>query len=289
MAIKEKNKENRIQKVIKLDGSCLDDASSIKKAASLLKEEAQEIAVVVSALKGITDLLLEAYFAALGQSRDFHGLVAAIKKRHDQIALELLPLSLFNTFQTILQKIFNHLIESLNQIFLDRKTSPALKARILSSGERLSAYLLSSCLEAEGVRVKVYETDKIGLVASEELGKVQVNLEKFEVNFKRVTEEINENNFLPIFTGFFGSNERGEIILFGRNGSDYSAAVIARGFRAKILELFKDVPGVFSADPSLIPEARLIPRLSREEAVELSFFGAKIIHPNFWQIGRAHV
>lgn len=280
---KEREKrENRIQKVIKLGGSCLNDSASIRKAVSLLKKDPLKIAVVISALKGVTNLLLDAYYAALDQSRDFRGLVASIRKRHDQIALELLSTPFINELEKKFQEIFDRLNEDLDQIFRNRETSSSLKARILSLGERLSAYLLSTCLEAEGIKTKVYETDRIGLIASEKLGRVKVNLKKFEANFRKVKGEIETGDVLPIFTGFFGSDERGEVILFGRNGSDYSAAVLARGFRAKILELYKDVPGVFSADPALIPESRLIPSLSREEVAKLSLYGAKIIHPSFW-------
>lgn len=278
----EKQTNTQITKVIKLGGSCLDDATSMRKAVSLLKNEPTRIAVVVSALKGITDLLLEAYYSALGQSRDSSGIVASIKKRHEQIAIELVPHPLYCQLNSKFQALFDSLSGSLRNIFLNRETSPGLKAKILSLGERLSAYLLSAALEAAGVKSKVYETDRIGLIATEINGKVKVDLEKFEANFKKVTEEVEASDFIPIFTGFFGESEDGEVVLFGRNGSDYSAAVIARGFRAQCLELYKDVPGILSADPSLIPESKLIECLSRQEASAFGLYGAKIIHPFFW-------
>lgn len=282
MEFTEKKINIPIRKVIKLGGSCLVDAASLRLSLSLLKKEPPKVAVVVSALKGVTDLLLEAYYAALSQTRDFNGVVATIRKRHEKIAFKIIPSPWIDDFQKKFQEILNLLTFWLKKIFENRQTTQDLKAKILSIGERLSAYLLSAALEAEGLKSKVYETDKIGLIVLNELGRAWVDLEKFEANFEKIAEEIDEGNFLPIFTGLFGSNESGEVILLGRNSSDYSAAVIARGLKASVLELYKDVRGMMTADPYLIPEARLIPYLSRQEAAALAFYGAKIIHPNFW-------
>jgi len=275
--------KTRIKKVIKIGGSCLTDFASIKKAISLISRESERTAIVVSALKGVTDLLQHAYHLALGQKSDFKGVVASLKQRHENLAHELVHPSKISQLQLKFHSIFTSLNNSLQKIFLHREALPAHKAKILSAGERLSAHLLAAALESAGIKTRVYETDRIGLVASEVSGKVRVNLEKFDLNFTRVAEDILVAAYLPIFTGFFGSDEQGEVILFGRNSSDYSAAIMARGFKAECLELYKDVPGISSADPSLVPEARLIPRLSREEASLLAFYGARIIHPDFWQ------
>ena len=280
---RERETKTRIKKVIKIGGSCLHDLASIKNAISLISREHERTAIVVSALKGVTDLLQHAYYLALGQSGDFRGVVASLKQRHESLALELVHPAIMPQLQLKFQSIFASLNSSLQKIFLSREALPGDRARILSQGERLSAHLLAASLESAGIKTRVYETDGIGLVASEVSGKVRVNLEKFDFNFTRIAEEIVVGRYLPIFTGFFGSDEQGNVILFGRNSSDYSAAVIARGFRAERLELYKDVPGIFSSDPSLVPEARLIPRLSREEASLLGFYGARIIHPDFWQ------
>jgi len=275
--------KSRINKVIKIGGSCLTDFASIKKAISLISREPEKTAIVVSALKGVTDLLQHAYHLALGQSGDFAGAVASLKQRHENLALELVHPAIVTQLQFKFESIFASLNSSLQKIFLNREALPEDRARILSLGERLSAQLLAAALESAGVKTRVYETDRIGLVASEISGKVRVNLEKFDLNFTRIAEEISAGRYLPIFTGFFGADEQGKVILFGRNSSDYSAAVIARGFKAECLELYKDLPGIFSADPSLVPEARLIARLSREEASLLGFYGARIIHPDFWE------
>jgi len=275
--------KTRIKKVIKIGGSCLADLDSIKKAVSLISKEPEKTAIVVSALKGVTDLLQHAYHLALGQSGDFRGTVASLKQRHENLALELVHPAIMPQLHLKFQSIFNSLNSSLQKIFLHREALPGDRAKILSQGERLSAHLLAAALESAGITTRVFETDRIGLVASEVSGKVRVDLEKFDLNFTPIAEEIVAAGYLPIFTGFFGSDEQGKVILFGRNSSDYSAAVMARGFKAECLELYKDVAGIFSADPSLVPQARLIPRLSREEASLLGFYGARIIHPDFWQ------
>jgi aspartate kinase len=277
------NKNKKIKKVIKFGGSCLKSAASLKQAASIIKSEPDRVAVVVSAASGVTNLLLDAYHYSLTQGKTFRGVLAQIKKLHTLLASETLSLKRFRELQAKFEEFFITLEKTLQGILLIRETSPSLKARILSTGERLSAYLLASVLEESGLKARVYETDRCGLITDEESEKAEINLEKFDLAFKKTAEEIDAGSFTPLFTGFFGCNLEGKVVLFGRNGSDYTAAVIARGLRAPVLETYKDVPGFLTADPQVAPKARLITRISPEEAAELSYFGARILHPKIWQ------
>jgi len=277
------NKNKKIKKIIKFGGSCLKSAASLKQATSIIRSEPVRVAVVVSAVSGVTNLLLDAYHYSLAQDKSFRGVLAQIKKLHMLLASETISLKSFRELQVKFEELFITLEKTLQGILLIRETSPSLKARILSTGERLSAYLLASVMKESGLRARVFETDRCGFITHEESENAEINLEKFDLAFKKTAEEIDAGSFTPLFTGFFGCNLEGKVVLFGRNGSDYTAAVIARGLRVPVIETYKDVPGFLTADPQIVPKAQLMTRISREEAAELSYFGARILHPKIWQ------
>ncbi|MBC7364483.1 MAG: aspartate kinase [Candidatus Aminicenantes bacterium] len=275
----EKSKQ-KIKKVFKFGGSCLRDSSSFRQAIRLIKaEQPERVAVVVSAVQGVTDLLLDAYHKALGQDKNYKGTIQYVKQKHLTLAAELLSLKRFGKASELFSQIFSQLDRLLQGITLVGDSTPGLKARILSSGERLSAWLLGLTMEEAGLTSRVYETDRIGLIVDQPGEGVSVNLKKFDKNFASVSEEIAGGSFIPVFTGYFGCTENGQVALFGRNGSDYSAAIIARGLRAEILITFKDVSGFLSADPEIVPQATTIPYLDRKEAAELAYFGSRVLHP----------
>ena len=280
MIKKAENDKQKIRKVFKFGGSCLQDSSSVRQALRLIKaEQPERVAVVVSAIQGVTDLLLDAYHQVLAQDKNYKGTLHYLKRKHLTLATELLSLKRFGKASEIFSQIFSRLDRLLQGIALVGETTPGVKARVLSSGERLSAWLLALAMEEAGLTSRVYETDRIGLVVDQPGEGARVNLKKFDKNFAGVLAEIAAGSFIPVFTGFFGCTENGQVALFGRNGSDYSAAIIARGLRADILIIFKDVSGFLTADPKLVPQARPIPYLDRKEAAELAYFGARVLHP----------
>jgi aspartate kinase len=120
---------------------------------------------------------------------------------------------------------------------------------------------------------------KIGLITDGRFGDATANLPETTRNLQRNLLPLLKIGMIVLVPGFFGVSKTGDVTTFGRGGSDYSAAVVAAALGAEILEVWKDVPGYMSADPRFVPEARLIPTLSYDEAAELSYFGAKILHP----------
>lgn len=270
-------------KVVKLGGSCLKDGPSILKAARIIGQRTERTAVVVSAVQGVTDMLVEAYRTALEQEKDPAPIVARIRARHSELAAACVK---EGENRRGLEDRFSALFLSLERVLLGLtctgETTVSLKARVMSCGERLSACLLAGALDDMGTKARVYETDRVGLVTRNGAENASVDLKRFDLLFRPTAEAILAADEVPVFTGFFGSTPEGKVSLFGRNGSDYSAAVIARGLDASVLEIWKDVPGFMTADPRLVPAARLISRLSRKEAAELSYFGAKILHPKTW-------
>jgi aspartate kinase len=157
--------------------------------------------------------------------------------------------------------------------------TPRTKDLILSSAERMSAYIMEGVLLCKNVKAKAYEADRLGVVtdgifcnATADLGKTEKNLHKKLIPHMK-------NGFVPVITGFFGRDEEGRTTTFGKNGSDYSAAVIANALHADLLELWKDVDGFMSADPNIVKNAHTIDKLSYDEAAELAYFGISLLHP----------
>ncbi len=267
-------------KVMKFGGGCLKDAGSLERAAAIVGSEKPQPAVVVSAISGVTDLLIaaiaeakkdeESILASIQTLRDLH---AAIVRRtlKDERKRE----NALHAIEVRLKKVQR----LLRGVAFTGEITPAVRARVLSYGERLSALIFAAVLADRGAKSLALESEKAGLVTDHNLENATVDLKVFRRKFAPAARAWARNGTIPVITGFFGSTPDGKTATFGRNGTDYSAAVIAFGLRARELEIWKDVDGFMSADPKLVPGAAVIDRLSYSEAAELSYFGAKILHP----------
>jgi aspartate kinase len=143
----------------------------------------------------------------------------------------------------------------------------------------MSAYIIQGVLQDVNVPAEAYEADKIGIVTDGIFCKATADLKKCEENLKKnILPEIKHGK-VPVITGFFGCDKEGRTTTFGKNGSDYSASVVAFALNADCLELWKDVDGFMSADPYMISDAQTIDMLSYNEAAELAYFGNDILHP----------
>ncbi len=158
----------------------------------------------------------------------------------------------------------------------DPHDRPEICDRILSIGERLAVELLAATLQGHGCAAR--SVDAAGLVATDSsFGEARVDFARTAHRCRRLLE--GRNTAIPVVTGFIGADRRGRTTTLGRGGSDYSAAVLGAVLGAERVEIWTDVDGVLTAPPRLVPGASSIPRLSYEEAAELSFFGAKVLHP----------
>jgi aspartate kinase len=180
-----------------------------------------------------------------------------------------------NDFDRSLRKL-ERLYYGLN---FTREMTPRMYDMISSFGERFAVELLAYTLRCRGVRATSLMPDNIGLITDGKFGDATANLPRTAKNFQKHVAPLIDSETIVLIPGFFGVSEKGDVTTFGRGGSDYSAAVVAVAIQAEKLEIWKDVAGFMSADPQFVPEAQLIPRLSYEEAAELAYFGAKILHP----------
>ncbi len=266
--------------VMKFGGGCLKDAESFARAAEAIGRVRARRAVVVSAVSGVTDRLIEAGRRAERSEQGIEADVRALEQTHVSICDGLVcePRLRKETLAAVAAalKRLRRLLYGIS--FTAEMTGPT-RAHLLSYGERLSALLLSAALRARGTPSKPFESDRIGMVTDEAVDDATVDLAAFRANLGPSLRNGRLRDTVPVITGFFGITPRGRVATFGRNGTDYSAAVVASVLDADRLEIWKDVEGFMSADPRIVPGALRIGRLTPYEAAELSYFGAKILHP----------
>jgi len=265
---------------MKFGGGCLRDADGFKRAADIIRKEAVPPAVVASAVAGVTDALESGLKRAVKNEAGVARTIRAFRTQHRQLADVLLPTPQIRE-DAILQ--IDHRLIRLERLLrgaaLIGEASPFTRAHVLSYGERWAAILLAGVLREKGLDARALESEQIGLAADESPEDASADIPAFRRAIKRNALGLEAGRFVPVITGFYGVASRRRIASFGRNGTDYSAAVVAVALHAPLLEIWKDVDGFMTADPKRVPEAKPISRLSFSEAAELSYFGAKVLHP----------
>lgn len=261
--------------VQKFGGSSLANEAGFIAAAGIISNAAnsEKVVVVLSAIYGITDLLEAAINAAV-DGGDFKAVVAEISGR-EQAVLEQLestgkscPLA-----KAFLGQQQQRLISRLEGVALLEQCPPEVRAEILSTGEGFSSRLMSDLLQAQGESVRWSDTDVLPLANDSYLD----SLVDIEAAAPLLRQAIDGDNRILVLPGFYGLNALGRPQLLGRNGSDYSAASVAAALKARSCQIWKDVDGFFSADPAIVASAKCLHEASYEEAMELSFFGARVI------------
>ena len=270
--------------VMKFGGGCLRDGKSYVRAAGIIKAQRGRRAVVVSASQGVTDRLVKAIRDGAAGKGTHERTLSSIREIHRDLTEDSVASGKIRAdISRVLEEKIGRLTKLIMAVSLAGEASPSLQAHILSYGERLSAIILSGALRSVGVPAAAWDSDEIGLVTDETAENATVNLEESRKNIISRRPLLFRTNAVPVITGFFGRTPEGRISTFGRNGSDYSASVIATVLNASRLEVWKDVDGFMSADPDLVDHPVHVPRLSWHEAAELSYFGARILHPRTFE------
>jgi len=267
-------------KVIKIGGGSLKGRKNIQEILDLVADRGRGNIIVVSALGGITDMLIEGMSDALKEEGAIPSIIGLLRNRHILVARHIMPAG--KHYRRYTRDLSDHLGQ-LERLYyglnFTKETTPKMTDVISSFGERLSADLLATALRSRGLQVTCRMPHKIGLITDGKFGDATANILKTARNLQKHLAPLLREGMIVFIPGFFGVSEEGDVTTFGRGGSDYSAAVVAAAMGAEIVEVWKDVPGYMSANPTFVPEAQLIPLLSYDEAAELSYFGAKILHP----------
>ncbi len=264
-------------KVLKFGGTSVANPKNIELVKSIVAHSSDnKLAVVVSAFGGITDLLLQAAEKASLQDGSYTDIVREIESRHLGATKELLPI---NSQSAVLSKVkseLNHLESLLEGAFSIGELTPKLSDKIVSYGELLSSYIISEYFSVEGMDV-VFKDSRELIKTNERYGNAVVDFGATDINCSGFFEKNKAK--VTVLGGFIASSENGNTTTLGRGGSDYSAAIIASATTADVLEIWTDVSGMFTANPSIVKQAKAIPALSYQEAMELSHFGASVLYP----------
>jgi aspartokinase/homoserine dehydrogenase 1 len=263
-------------KVLKFGGSSVANSENIKKVLAIVAKASknQKIIVVVSAFGKTTNKLLAASNDALENIHIAKEVLETIKAQHYQVIDDLIT-----TNKTVVSKEVTYLFDRLTSIyegiFLLQELSDKTLAKVCSFGERLSSYIIANA--AKEVFDAAHKESRDFIITNNDYLNAQVN---FKITNEKITSFFKENKHqVTVFGGFISSNIEGEITTLGRGGSDLSASIYAAALNAEELQIWTDVPGMFTANPSVVKQAYPISEISYEEAMELSHFGAKVLYP----------
>ena len=265
-------------KVLKFGGTSVGTVESLKAVLSIVKKSydaKEKPLVVLSAMSGVTNLLTQLAEDA-AEGRSFTDGLKSLEDKHFAVVKELLAVKYQNPVFTKLKLFFNEIEDLLQGIFALRELSNQSKDLILSYGERCSNYMVSKVME-QYIPEALFIDASHYVKTDSSFGNAHLN----EVLTEQLVKSmyITHSDKLLFVTGFIGSNENGRITTLGRGGSDYTAAIFGSILDATAIEIWTDVNGMLTADPRIVKKAFSLPVLSYTEAMELSYFGAKVIYP----------
>jgi aspartate kinase len=265
---------------MKFGGTSVEDAKAIDRAVSIVEGRlAQKPVVVVSAMAKVTDTLLTmARAAGAGERKAALKLCRSLQERHYNTASELLGTALFTEFHSELGADFEALDELLRGISAVGELTPRTTDHVAAFGEILSSRIVASAFSARGLKGVHVDAREVMVTDSSYMEAVP----QFDETNTRLEEKVRpvlDKAQVPVMGGFVGANRAGITTTIGRGGSDFSAAIVGAGLGAERIEIWTDVDGILTTDPRICPDARRIKVISFDEAAELAYFGAKVLHP----------
>ena len=266
--------------VMKFGGTSVGDSKAIARVAEIVRGRlSQRPIVVVSAMAKVTDQLLQMARAA-GEGDRQKALILAreCRERHYNTAGELLGTALFTQFHSDLGAEFEELEELLRGIAAVGELTPRTTDHVAAFGEVLSSKLVTAALSAHNLPA-VHVDSRDCIVTDETFMRAAPLFDDTNTKLREFVAPVVDRGEVPVMGGFIGATRAGVTTTIGRGGSDFSAAIVGAGLNADKIEIWTDVDGMLTTDPNICPEARRIKTISFEEAAELAYFGAKVLHP----------
>ena len=267
---------------MKFGGTSVEDAQAMKRTAGIVRgrrERGLEAVVVVSAMAKVTDLLVSAASAAgRGDKAGSLAIGARLRHRHVDTAAALLEAERFGRLQATLHQEFDALDDLLRGIAAVGELTPRTNDLVLSFGERLSSKMIAEAFEQHGLQ-GAHVDGRSCIVTDASYGKAVPQESAIEEKLAAIVLPLIEAGKTPVIGGFIGSTVEGITTTLGRGGSDYTAALVGGGMHAGAIEIWTDVNGIMTTDPRICPDALRVKTISFEEAAELAYFGAKVLHP----------
>jgi bifunctional aspartokinase / homoserine dehydrogenase 1 len=264
--------------VLKFGGTSVANSDHISKVITLVLEALTKdrTILVISALGGITDMLIQTAVTAAAGDESYKDKLQEIEHRHLETVRTLLPITRQSAALSAVKTRCNEIEDICSGVFLLGELSPRTQDKIVSYGELLSSYIIAARFASLDLDHAWKDCREL-IVTDSRYGHAAVDFQKTNRKIKDYIESSSTSLF--ILPGFVAADEKGITTTLGRGGSDYTAAIFAAAVDARIVEIWTDVSGIMTADPRLVSNVRLIPRISYQEAMELSHFGAKVIYP----------
>ena len=264
-------------KVLKFGGTSVANANNIKKVTQIVSNATETpIVVVVSALGGVTDLLLKALNLAAQKNIKYDDILQEIEIRHLQTTKELFPIASQSSLLSHIKSNLNELETLIHGAYLIGERTPKLSDKVMSYGELLSSYIIAEYFKNQNLNAKLKSGREL-IITDESFENANVN---FTITEKTCSDYFKQSDEqITVVPGFIASSKQGHHTTLGRGGSDYTAAIIAASTHAAELQIWTDVSGMYTANPKLVKQARSVPHISYAEAMELSHFGAKVLYP----------
>ncbi len=265
--------------VLKFGGSSVADAGNMAKVVDIVTKavDRDRTILVSSAISGCTDTLIKIGTLASERDESYKALIDDLQLKHHNIINELLPVEKQEESTEVCDSLFDSLRSIAQGVFLLGELSPASLDAIQSFGELWSTKILATKLASIGIATKWVDSRQI----IRTVAKGDKNIVDVQKTYYRVNEMVENNQITQLFVlpGFIAADKQGRTTTLGRGGSDYTAALYAVGCKARVLEIWTDVPGMMTSNPKVVPTARTISNISYKAAQELSHFGAKVIYP----------
>jgi aspartate kinase len=267
--------------VMKFGGTSVGSAERIRQAASIVRDHAREgheVVVVVSAVSQVTDLLVKVLNAArLGNAPDMEEGLKQLSIRHHQVVSELFQGKDRETVATNMEAVLSRLRELSSAVLLLGSATLQVMDMALPLGERISAQVFSACLQQLGAPGEFVDSVRV-LVTDDKYGDASPDMDATRARCSTVLLPLLGQKKIPVVMGYSGATAAGQATTLGRGGSDYSATILGAALDAGEVWIWTDVDGVLTADPRICPDAATLPEITFAEAVELSYYGAKVIH-----------
>ena len=263
-------------KILKFGGTSVANSKNLDLVSDIVASEKETSVIVVSALGGITDLLILALNKAAEGENNFTQILEEIEQRHLEPIRSSIPSTKQSGIISFLKSELNRLETILEGVMMLREVTSKATAKVSGYGERLCSTIIFEIFKHKGFDIILKD--------GRELIETQIQNKRLVINWKNTefkTKEFFKTNTakITLVPGFVARNEEGTTTTLGRGGSDFSAAVLAHVLDSISLEIWTDVSGMYTANPKIVTQARPIPKLSYLEAMELSHFGAKVIFP----------
>lgn len=267
--------------VMKFGGTSVGSAERIRQAATIVQRHAQggaPVVVVVSALSKVTDLILSVLNSArTGNGKQMEDGLLQLQARHEQVVAELFSGSARKAVASEVQSTLQRLRELSSALLLLGSATAQVMDMALPLGEQMSAHIFAACLNELGAKGIFVNSARV-LATDDKFGDAAPDMETTARLCSEVLNPLLQQGSIPVVMGYSGATSAGQVTTLGRGGSDYSSTILGAAMKAHEVWIWTDVDGVLTADPRVCPDALTLPEITFAEAIELSYYGAKVIH-----------